>query len=199
MTMIGQEKEYGKLSDDQLMKAIIKRDEEAFRELYDRYARHLLNFLLRMMNNDQEKARDFLQEVFMRVIRSADRYEPGRSVKTWLYTITLNLCKNEYRRLSIRRNHEDGANTEAPSYTEIPAEHMLDLDIFYKALDSELNKLPIHLRSTFILRFKVDLSIREIADVMGCSQGTVKSRLFYLLRNLADNLKSFNPYSIEAN
>ena len=196
--MIGQETEYGNLSDDQLMRAIINHDEEAFRELYDRYAKNLLSFLLRMLNNDQEKARDFLQEVFMRVIRSADRYQQGRSVRTWLYTITMNLCKNEYRRISVRGNHDDSVNPEALPQMEMPTEHVLDLNMFYRALDSELGRLPTHRRSTFILRFKVDLSIREIADIMGCSQGTVKSRLFYMLKNLADNLKSFNPYNVEA-
>jgi len=111
----------------------------------------------------------------------------------------MNLCKNEYRRLSVRRNHEDGMNPESLPQKELPTEQVFDLDMFYKALDSELYKLPTHLRSTFILRFKLDLSIREIADIMECSQGTVKSRLFYMLKKLADNLKSFNPYSIEAN
>ncbi len=196
--MTGNGSDYTVMSDEALMAAIQKNDQAAFSELYDRFATRILQFLMRMLGNDREKARDFLQDVFLRVIRSADRYQPGRSAKTWIYTIAMNLCKNEYRRLSVRRNMEEGVDIESlPNEARDPG-NQFDLRRFQAALDREIDKLPGYLRSTFLLRFQSGLSVREISDIMDCSQGTVKSRLFYMIKNLAENLKSYNPYNIEA-
>ena len=186
------------MTDEQLISAIREHDRAAFGQLYDRYSGRLLLLLRRMMNNDNEKAQDILHDAFIRVLRSAGRFEHGKSFKTWIYTIAVNLCKNEYRRLSVRQNIGDGVNLETIPQKDQNAEQKLDLAMFRQALNIELDKLPAYLRSTFLLRFQSGMTIREIAEIMNCSQGTVKSRLFYLMQNLAEVLKSYNPYNIEA-
>ena len=190
--------EYKNIPDEKLMVLVRKHDNSALGEIYDRYADRLLLLLRRMLGNDNEKARDFLQEIFIRVLRSADRFEQDRNFRTWIYTIAMNLCKNEYRRMNVHRPK----NVETP-VAELPnraidPDNAVDLTLFNQALEAELNKLPVYLRSTFLLRFQNGLTIREIADIMNCAPGTVKSRLFYLIKNLAAALEPYNPYNIEA-
>jgi RNA polymerase sigma-70 factor (ECF subfamily) len=190
---------YRGMTDEALMAAIQEQDKAAFAELYDRYADRLLRFLQRMLGNDHEKAQDFLQEVFMRVIRSADNFKAGKSVRPWIYAISMNLCKNEYRRLTVRQNTEDGVDIDSVPQKANDTESQIDMALFQRALEAEIHKLPAYLRSTFLLRFQCGMTIREISEIMACSQGTVKSRLFYMTQNLAEILKSYNPYNVGEN
>jgi RNA polymerase sigma-70 factor (ECF subfamily) len=66
-----------------------------------------------------------------------------------------------------------------------------------KALSEELEKLDDGHRSAFLLRHQESLSIKEIGEILGCSEGTIKSRLFYTTRKLASKLGAFNPYLTE--
>ena len=69
--------------------------------------------------------------------------------------------------------------------------------MFEKGLSAELDKLDDGHRTAFLLRYQQNLSIREIGQILGCSEGTVKSRLFYTTQKLAAKLKAFNPYKAE--
>ena len=91
-----------------------------------------------------------------------------------------------------KRNELQAALAE---YTE--AEERIDRQIFIDALQKELLQLNDTHRSTFLLRFQQNFSIREIAEVLSCSEGTVKSRLFYTVRKLGQKLKLYNPYKTE--
>jgi len=73
----------------------------------------------------------------------------------------------------------------------------LDQQIFNEALFKELDKMDYLKKETFVLRYMDDLSIKEISNVMDCSEGTVKSRLFYTLKKLSPKLSAFNPFEKE--
>lgn len=103
------------------------------------------------------------------------------------------MCKNEYRRREISKIVEPTDNLEALSAETENIEHTLDQQLFQRALFRELGKLEENHRTTFLLRHQNDFSIKEISDVLGCSEGTTKSRLFYTTKKLASQLSAFHP------
>ena len=179
-------------ADEQLMKRIKKGEHQAFEILYDRYARQMLRYFYRMLHGDKTLAQDFLQELFLKVIQRPETFDHSRTFKTWLYTIAYNMCKNEYRRQTVRKNYL-AANDIISQSEEKPAETSLDQQYFRKRLMSELEKLSTDQRAAFLLRFQEELSITQISAIMGCPAGTVKSRLFYACKKLSHLLEEFNP------
>ena len=92
----------GNNTDEQLMQLIGQGNQEAFRQLYERHARRLQGFFLRMLAYDEEKAKDFTQELFIKVYEQSPRFNEGKSpFTTWLYSMAYNLCKNEYRHQEV--------------------------------------------------------------------------------------------------
>ena len=69
----------------------------------------------------------------------------------------------------------------------------VDRAAFRERLDAELDRLEPDHKATFVMRYHEDMAIKEIAGALGCSEGTVKSRLFYTLKKLAERLKEFDP------
>jgi len=169
-------------------------NEAAFLELYDRYNRKLLYFFFRMLSGDHEKAQDFLQDLFMKIVEKPEQFDQQKKFSTWIYTIANNQCKNEFRRLEIRRkfNHQQ-RNLEHSAVSDEPMERYLDTKSFRASLESELRKFKPEQRLVFILRFQEDLPIKEIAEITGMKEGTVKSKLFYTSRKLEQILKDLNP------
>jgi RNA polymerase sigma-70 factor (ECF subfamily) len=192
---------YRNLSDEKLMELIQQKDTSAFDELYKRYSQRLLLYFYRTLGRDEDKSQDFLQEIFLKIVEKPELFDSNRSFSTWIFTVAYNLCKNEYRRLGVREIIQSNANIDQVSAdfdTEHhPAEQKVDQEIFQKALFDELEKIDDGHRSAFLLRYQQNLSIKEIGEILGCSEGTIKSRLFYTTKKLADKLKAFNPYKTE--
>ena len=92
------------VSDEDLMMKCRKGDMSAFELLVRRYQNPLINYIHRSVN-DYHRAEDLSQETFLRVFKSASRYEPTASFKSWLYTIATNLCRNEVRNRSRRNTY----------------------------------------------------------------------------------------------
>ena len=192
---------YKKLSDERLMELIQRRHASAFDELYERYSRRLLLYFFRELGGDEEKAQDFLQDIFLKIVDKPGLFDTGRRFSTWIFTVAYNMCKNEYRRLEVRESAQDVLIADAASDDSEGEYHQpernADQRKFEKTLLAELEKLDDGHRSAFLLRHQQSLSIKEIGEVLGCSEGTVKSRLFYTTRKLASKLKAFNPYLSE--
>ena len=179
-------------TDERLMHFVKQGNDEAFEILYARYARQLLHYFYRMLNGNEALAQDFLQELFLKLIQRCDSFDESQSFKTWLYSIAYNMCKNEYRRQSVRKNYLQRAN-EPNDYNALASEESLDRQYFKKQLMSGLEQLSDEQRATFLLRFQEELTIPQISAIMNCPAGTVKSRLFYACNKLAELLKEFNP------
>jgi RNA polymerase sigma-70 factor (ECF subfamily) len=199
--MITFKAKYKKLGDEQLMQDIQQGDVSAFNELYDRYGKRLLFYFFRELGGDEEKAQDFLQELFLKIVEKPTLFCTERKFSTWIFTVAHNMCKNEYRRLEIRNVIDNNVDVrEIPSDVDSdyhPTERNIDQEAFENALMAELEKLEDGHRSTFLLRFQQNLTLKEIGDILGCSEGTIKSRLFYTTHKLASRLKAFNPYRAE--
>lgn len=189
-------KKYAVSSDEELMAYIIKGNHKAFEEIYKRYAACMLRFFYQHLYQDKDKAQDFLQDLFLKLIEKAQGYHPDKKFKIWLYVIAGNMCKNEYRKNQIRGHQvvDFDFNEVVEDCAVIYLKDKFDRDLFNKMLLQELTKMDGVQSLTFALRYRDHLSIKEISEVMGCAEGTVKSRLFYTLRGLTSGLDIFNPY-----
>jgi len=189
--------DYTKESDESLMSEIVKGNDRAFSTLYDRYSKAILNYFYKMLWQDREKAEDFMQELFTKIIHKPELFNPKMKFKTWMYSIAANMCKNEYRKQEVRKGTTNDLNEGMVTYSnDASPESLHDQGVFQTRLKEELQALSENHRNIFILRFKHNLSIKEIADVLETSEGTVKSRIFYALKKLGENLKEFKPIGI---
>lgn len=185
---------YSELSDEQLMSYLGKGDKPAFDELYLRYAKIMVSYFRRMLWNDQEKAEDFVHDLFAKIIKNPDAFDAGRSFKTWFFSVANNMCKNEYKKQEVRKGMVGGLDD-----TFVVKDHNADVmsevqdQFFGKAFEIHLEKLDPKHSEVFKLRHLDGLSIKEIAEVLSANEGTIKSRLFYATKYLAESLKEFNP------
>lgn len=190
-------KKYSELTDEALMLLVTKGESKAYAEIYDRYSAKMLNYFYRMLWKDKEKSMDFMQELFTHIIEKPGLFSTERSFKTWLYSCANNMCKNEYKKQEKRQDyyHTPIENTADPVVQ--PDYLMHDRKHFNKKLNQELDKLDDAHKSTFLLRFKEDCTMAEISKILNCSEGTVKSRIFYTLKKLSKQLQIYNPNPTE--
>lgn len=183
------------VTDEQLVTAICKGNLYAFNELYQRYCNRLLYYFYRMLGNSNEKARDFLQDIFMKLIDKAQTFDSSRKFSTWIFSIAHNMCKNEYRKLGIRNNltlesvHDTLIFEDEPDF-ECQNQ---DLEEFMKDLFTELNSFDEIHKSVFLLHYREGFSLKDIGQTLEISEGTVKSRLFYTRKRLAAKLIKYSP------
>jgi len=174
------------------MELVAKGDDVAFAAIYDRYSGRLMNYFHKMLLRDRERAEDMVQNIFLKIAKKPTSYNPQRPFKTWLFSVANNMCKNEYRSEAVRSAPAPQLHI-ATSESGEKAVTALDHERFRDRLDDELANLEADQRSTFVMRYHDELSIKEIAAAMNCSEGTVKSRLFYTLKKLAGRLTEFDP------
>jgi RNA polymerase sigma-70 factor (ECF subfamily) len=146
-----------------------------------------------MLGNSNEKAQDFLQEIFVKVIDKAELFDQSRKFSTWIFSIAHNMCKNEYRRLEIRKESEIDVVAEC-LYEEEEADvdtRNIDMEDFTRDLFEELDTFEEMHKTVFLLHYREGFSIRDIGQVLEISEGTVKSRLFYTRKRLAERLVKY--------
>jgi RNA polymerase sigma-70 factor (ECF subfamily) len=184
-------KNYKKSTEAELMQLLKSGDEAAFEELYNRYSQKMLKFFLRMLANDHDKARDFNQDLFMKIIENPFQYDVNRNFDTWIFSLAYNMCKNEYKKIKIRQAYQfDEQNKQD---TSVLMKDTIDNEIYRLQLQKHLDQLSDEHKTIIILRFNEELSVKEIAEIVNCPEGTVKSRIFYTLQALSRKLAVFNP------
>jgi RNA polymerase sigma-70 factor (ECF subfamily) len=182
------------LSDEELMQAISKGDQRAFDELYSRYSAALLRYFMRMLWKDREKSEDFVHDLFAKIVRKPEYFDTSRSFKTWVYSVANNMCKNEYKKAEVRKGMSNGLdNHYALSDATVNVMNEVQDSFFQEAFVKNLADLDVKHKEAFTLRHIEGLSIKEIAETLDINEGTVKSRLFYATKYLAESLKEFNP------
>ncbi|MBN2892493.1 MAG: sigma-70 family RNA polymerase sigma factor [Bacteroidales bacterium] len=150
--------------------------------LYLRYSDALKNYFFFALNYDTEKAKDFVHDTFMKIIESPEKFDTKLKFKPWIYKVASNLCKNDYRKLEIIKKHKQELENRVIQYTEIYENQRI--------LSEAIKKLPQDKRALIVLRFKINLSIKEIAEIYECPEGTIKSRLFYATKELSKLYKN---------
>ncbi|MCF8415280.1 MAG: RNA polymerase sigma factor [Crocinitomicaceae bacterium] len=189
-----QKPQYKSMSDEGLMRSISNGDKRAFDELYARYSGPLLGYFMRMLWRDREKSEDFVHDLFAKIIRKPDYFDMERSFKTWVYSVANNMCKNEYKKQEVRKGMSNGLDNHYTLFDDSVNVIGEVQDAFFKeAFEESMKKLDDKHREAFALRHIEGLSIKEIAEVLEINEGTIKSRLFYATKYLAEHLKIFNP------
>jgi RNA polymerase sigma-70 factor, ECF subfamily len=191
----------GDESDEGLMLRYQKGDVRAFEILLGRHRRPIFNFILRYVGVPA-MAEDLLQETFLRVIKGAEAYQRQAKFTTWLYTIARNLCVDASRRGKHRKATSldtpmDSDGKEGATLLDVVADKAAGAD--RKVLSKELHgrlrtaiaKLSEDQREVFLMREFLDMPFREIADVVGCPENTVKSRMRYALEKLREELEEY--------
>ena len=175
------------LTDAELMQRIGRGEHKAFDALYYRYARRLGGFFLRMFAYDTAKAEDMVQELFARVWMHRKEYRSAQPFATWLYTMAYNLCKNEYRHEAVCQ-----AYIEQCQQREEPTEEFLEAmerNELRQRLRQVVQSLPTVQRDAFLLHYDEELTIPEVAHIVGCPEGTVKSRLATALATIKNQMR----------
>ena len=144
-----------------------------------------------MLYQDKEIAEDFCQILFLKVFEKLETIDSNKPFGIWLYSVAANLCRNEYRRKSrsSRVIQFEQRNLSVPA----SAPGNIDKEQFNNQLQGAINNLEEKYRLCFVLRYQEEKTIPEISELLGCPQGTVKSRLHYTLKKLAKQLGQFNP------
>ena len=188
------------LSDGDLMLALQKGRDKALDELMRRYKRRLFFFVIRY-TRDEEVSYDIVQETFFRVYKKAESFNPAYKVKTWLYQIALNLCRDYSRKKKLRSfvsldtwlgdDENSGSLHEIISgedNVESLAEHLQAL----KLLEDQIDKLPHKLKTALILFAVEGNSQEECARILGVSVKTVEMRVYrarkILLHKLSEQI-----------
>ena len=182
-------KDYTTYSDEELMQMFQDGNNHAFKEVYRRYEKFVVNFFYRKLWSDREKSEDFTHDLFTKIIKNPNYFDPNRTFKTWLFSVANNMCKNEYKKQSVR--HE--GSQELPEGQDFvghgtSADAKVDENNFADALKLELKKLGEKHRLVFEMRHQDGLSLNEIAETLEINTGTVKSRLHHATKHLAEKL-----------
>ena len=176
-------------TDEQLMQQAAAGSDTAFEELYRRYARRLKGFFFLQLGGDEELAADATHDVFLRAYEARSRYQEGRQVDTWLFTIAYNICRNHYR--SNAYEAQFLANLDAEPVTNQQIEVQLDQAALDEALAEVLEELPAPLHQIFSLHYQEELTIPQIAEIVGVPEGTIKSRLHKTMNIIRKKLKQY--------
>jgi RNA polymerase sigma-70 factor (ECF subfamily) len=182
---------YKNLTDEKLMQEMQQGKEQAFQELYDRYAQSLHQYFYRRMWKDNEKAEDFVHDLFTKLIKNPNSFDVNRSFKTWVFSVANNMTINEYKKQTVRSVVSSGIETEYKASTDASADSLVQDDMFREALEKEMVQLDEKHREVFDLRHIQGFSIKEIAQTLGINEGTVKSRVFYAVKKLTGKLVEF--------
>jgi RNA polymerase sigma-70 factor, ECF subfamily len=146
---------------------------EAFAELIREMERPLLYYVTKLLRDD-ERALDVLQEIWLRAFRSIRRLHDPRRLRPWLYRIAHGLAVDRIRQ-EVSQAQTEQARALTPDAAAEEAFAAEDAAAIHGALDA----LDAKQREVLILHFLEDMPLADIAAVIGCPVGTVKSRVFY--------------------
>lgn len=188
-------------TDKSLIEAHLSGDTSAFAELVNRYGDGMLGYLTKICGNRQQ-AEDFFQETFKRVHEKASTFRGGK-FKSWLYTIATRVAYDSFRRHKklkfVSLNSVLDANSDSADISSgcvdgncpTPHEEVEKAELRAKVRQA-LSKLPHKQRTTVVLAYYEKLSYAQVAEVLDCSVGTVKSQMFRALKKLAIHLPEFS-------
>ena len=195
------------LKDEELVARAQEEDKDALDELFSRYLHKAYAIAYSMCSGDHEQAQDITQEAFLKAFRSIKKFRREASFSTWLYRIIANTYfdssshrKNWERIFSLWRWRKQKRESKKDVLEELPdiRENKNPLNVlhgkqFEQDIKNALKLLPDKQRIVFQLKVFSEMSIREIAQIMGSAEGTVKSHLFratLFLRNTLSDWKN---------
>lgn len=188
--------------ENQLILKAQKGDMQAFEKLIYRYDKHVLA-IAASYRNSKEDAKDIYQEVFLRVYKGLKNFEGKSEFSTWLFRIATNVCltfsskrkKHAYASIDQTFPADEDGNQQSLS-DKIADETSTDQQLMDKEISlhvrQAMQSLSPQQKMVFTLKHLHDLKIKEIAEMMKCSEGTVKKYLFTATQKMREKLKDFN-------
>jgi RNA polymerase sigma-70 factor (ECF subfamily) len=173
------------ISDFDLLDRFEDGDQGALEEIVSRYQKPIFFFILRMVW-DETDAADLVQKTFINAFRNIRRFDRRSNLKTWLYRIAINACKNHFR--DDPRRREVDIEGMIILDEKNPLDHIISEEERI-GLSVALKELPEKQRQTVILKVYQGLKYREIAEVTGCSEGTAKANFHFGVKKLRKILK----------
>jgi RNA polymerase sigma-70 factor (ECF subfamily) len=182
--------------DQQLVERVQRGDKQAFGLLVDKYRRKLGRLLSRFIR-DQAEVEDVVQEAFIKAYRALPNFRGDSAFYTWLYRIGINTAKNYLVSMGRRpqtsndievedaENFEDGDELRT---LDTPETELMTKEIA-KTVQMAIESLPEDLKTAIVLREIEGLSYEEIATMMDCPIGTVRSRIFRARESIAERLR----------
>jgi len=185
------ESDYSSAGDEQLVGAAKKGEMAAFEELVARHRDKLYARAFSMMRNEEE-AIDLCQEAWVKSWQRLQQFQGESSFGTWMTRIVINLCLDQLRKRKRQRTESieemseesGGVERQMPTVTVNPTEGLERIEL-RKRIDQALSQLSNEHRTVLVLHEFEEMEYKEIAKTMGCSIGTVMSRLFYARRKMA--------------
>lgn len=192
------------VDDGDLVAAARRGDRDAFRTLFERYHRRAYALAFGVVRH-QDDALDVVQDAFIKAHKYLDKFEGNSSFYTWLYRIVMNLAIDHLRKhrrtrpVELDEQHLDDAAEGGLLPTLLgghPGRALLDKEIRHR-IDGALAELSDNHRAVLVMRELEGLSYEEMARAMGCSKGTIMSRLFHARRNMQKRLADLVDRPIE--
>ncbi|MDD3434805.1 MAG: sigma-70 family RNA polymerase sigma factor [Candidatus Pacebacteria bacterium] len=167
------------ISDNQLIKQYLNGDKQSFEILVQRYLKEIYSFIFYYLR-DRDEAEDITQEVFLKTWRQLKKFNLEKSFKTWLYTIAKNTTFDVLRQKQNEKNKKIVFNNDnlflQEKNSNLLPEAILEDKKLKTTLDWAVTNLPLKYQEVIDLHINEDLKFREIADSLGESTNTVKSR-----------------------
>lgn len=168
-----------------LIEALQAGDDSALNELINRHREPLHRFVFRYLRDDAT-VHDVVQETFVRVYFKAAKFRPRSSVKTWVYTIALNLCRDQGRWRGRHRGNvsmdapvrDDGPRLEVADDAPVPSAKAAESDRFV-LLQRGIDQLPPKLKEVLILYSLEERSQMEVAELLGITLKAVETRVYH--------------------
>ncbi len=177
-----------KLSDETLMERTSQGDQQAFSQLYLRYQPKLVKYFSRVLRDDMAQAADLVDEAMFDVWRSAENFAGRSKVSTWIYSIARNKVVSWLRKTS-EVTLEDESMLDAMIDPAAGPHEELALDDMKQQLLRLMDQLTEEHREVIRLTYFEDKSVKEVALVLDIAENTVKTRMFYARKRLAQLLE----------
>jgi len=171
------------LSDQELMRIVQGGDLSPASEIYDRYSGRIYNFAFRFLKN-AEAAEDATQEVFVKMIKYAKQFHGDAKLSTWLFSITANWCRDYLRKADNKAKEAEDVLISLPAPSELSPDRTLEQREDQARVQRALGALTPEQREAILLSRYQGLSYAEIAQIAGCSEGAVKTRVFRAMETL---------------
>lgn len=171
------------LTDQELMRLVQEGDFSPASEIFERYSTRIYNFAYRFLRNS-EAAEDATQEVFVKMLKHAQQFHGDAKLSTWLFSITANLCRDHLRKADNKpkEGEEVLATLSAPGAVA-PDAHLEAKENELRVQNALEHLTPEQKEAILLSRYQ-GLSYAEIAQIAGCSEGAVKTRVFRAMETL---------------
>jgi RNA polymerase sigma-70 factor (ECF subfamily) len=179
--------------DDAVIEACRQGDREAFQLLFETYKDKVFSIAVYSAGGDRAVADDVTQQIFLKLFTAIRQFRGDSEFTTWLYRLVVNACLDERRRRKRWLPWSETATTTIP-HDKRPQEQQFDRLELSEALHAAIAELKPKFRLPILLKYIEGLSYEEIASVMGCSKGTVASRLNRGHSQLAKRLAHLKVY-----